>query len=124
MKIEMEISDKRIADLLVTGLEGGYMAPLCITKIYPGHGDGDPWSGDYTPDYIRAPFSKGGGVGFEDEEEPGEEMVLTREKMEKGLQIMSEKYPQHFSDFIRENEDAITGDVFLQCALLGDIVYG
>ena len=100
------------------------MAPLCLTKIYPGHGDGKPWGDEYTPNYISAPFSKGGGVGFEDEEEPGEEMVLTREKMEKGLQIMSEKYPQHFSDFIRENEDAITGDVFLQCALLGDIVYG
>lgn len=37
---------------------------------------------------------------------------------------MAEKWPRHFGNFISENEDAETGDVFIQLALLGDIVYG
>jgi hypothetical protein len=40
-----------------------------------------------------------------------------------GLKVMAEKYPHHWQDFVSENDDAITGDVFLQCCLFGEIVY-
>lgn len=42
----------------------------------------------------------------------------------KGLKIMAEKYPLHFDTFINESEDAITGDVFIQCCVFGEIVFG
>jgi hypothetical protein len=37
---------------------------------------------------------------------------------------MQEQYPRHFSNFISENYDAETGDVFLQCCLLGKVKFG
>jgi len=49
---------------------------------------------------------------------------VEREDLIKGMQIMSDKYPRHFNDFINENDDACTGDVFVQCCVFGDITYG
>lgn len=51
-------------------------------------------------------------------------ITLDREKLEKGLQLMAEKYPKHWADFISENSDAITGDVFLQLCVFREIRYG
>jgi hypothetical protein len=41
-----------------------------------------------------------------------------------GLQVMADKYPNHWHDFINDNEDATTGDVFLQCCLYGEVIFG
>jgi hypothetical protein len=51
-------------------------------------------------------------------------LTLDRAAIDRGLAIMAEKYPRHFGDFIADNEDSITGDVFIQCCLLGDVIYG
>jgi hypothetical protein len=40
------------------------------------------------------------------------------------LRLMAEKEPRHFADFMQENDDAVTGDVFLQCVLLKAVIYG
>jgi len=37
---------------------------------------------------------------------------------------MASEAPRHFADFIAENDDAETADVFLQCCLFGRIVFG
>lgn len=47
-----------------------------------------------------------------------------KESIEKGLQVMADKYPRHFNDIITENDDAETADVFVQCAVLGEVVFG
>jgi len=49
---------------------------------------------------------------------------LDLDAIKKGLQIIAEKYPRHMGDFLNENDDADTGDVFLQCCLFGDAIYG
>lgn len=41
-----------------------------------------------------------------------------------GIQLMADKYKNHFSDFISERDDATTADVFLQLVVLKKIVYG
>lgn len=41
----------------------------------------------------------------------------------KGLQLMAEAAPSHFADFMKESEDANTGDVFLQLCLFGKEVF-
>lgn len=38
--------------------------------------------------------------------------------------LMAEKWPHHFADFYNDNSDSITGDVFIQLMLFGDIKYG
>ena len=46
---------------------------------------------------------------------------LTLGKLAKGYAIVCEKYP-HLSDL--DNQDACSGDAIIQCALMGDIIYG
>jgi hypothetical protein len=54
----------------------------------------------------------------------GETRIIKLPDLLKGLEIMREKYPRHWADFMGGNSVADTGDVFLQCATLGEIVYG
>lgn len=51
------------------------------------------------------------------------ELELTCEKLRAGVQILAEKYPRHYADMVSDDGDADTGDVFLQCCLLGELVY-
>jgi hypothetical protein len=49
---------------------------------------------------------------------------LTGAKVRAGLQVLATKYPHHFADIVGDNSDCTTGDVLVQCALFGEIVYG
>ncbi len=42
----------------------------------------------------------------------------------RGLTVLKQKYPRHWHNFEIENEDAETGDVFVQCCIFGEIIYG
>jgi hypothetical protein len=129
----LNVDQKRICDLLCNAFEGGVnwcvildnrqpteevMIPV-EWKKYPHisycWGDGAVLLGDSDAYW-------GGG---EDEStlEDSEKWELTEEKIIKGLMVMADKYSRHFSDFMNDNQDAETGDVFLQCALFGDIVF-
>ena len=97
-------SDQDVLDLIITGVEGGigYWSTL--------H--------QYTPDEFNTVVS---------EDCDGSEVVpirLTKEDCYKGLNLMAQKQPRHFDDFVNDNYDAETGDVFIQFCLLGDVVYG
>ncbi len=50
--------------------------------------------------------------------------TVTHRKLQHGLGIMADKYPEHFDRLIQGVYDSTTGDVFLQCALFGEIIYG
>jgi hypothetical protein len=113
------VSDERIKDLLCSAFEGGI-------NYWVGHVDitNRPPKAEY---YHESPVYGGELTLHVEESEtvPGKEIVkLNRAALEKGLQIMQEKYPQHWADFIKENDDAITADVFVQCCVFGDIIYG
>lgn len=54
----------------------------------------------------------------------GESHTLDLAACEEGLRIMAKLYPHHWQDFVTEGDDATTADVFLQCAVLKDLVYG
>ena len=88
-------------------------------QYYSGVGGGMPRPG-HIPNAINIPFST-----LIDKE--GDENTLyrvDREVAEKGLKIMAEKYPHHFRNFIDEQDDAITADVFLQCCVFEELIYG
>ena len=64
------------------------------------------------------------GITIKDiEAEPNKYFSLNLVKIKKGLKVMANKYPKHFANFIAEDYDAITGDVFLQCCLFGEVIY-
>ncbi len=76
-------------------------------------------------DYLKTLFKKGlqmSNARLDDDDFRSHWLNL--EMMQDGAKIMKEKYPRHYKDAIDENEDAGTGDVFLQCALFGEVIYG
>lgn len=123
-EITISIADQDIVDLLTTGFEGGM----------------SPWIGsiDYlvTPPadyeayvkYAQLPFWEGGGKirihfdGGEDEEGSfASSIEVTFADLEAAIKLMP---PSHLGDFLNENYDAITGDVFLQMLCLKELIYG
>lgn len=49
---------------------------------------------------------------------------LNLDAIKSGLEIMADKFPKVFAEVLLDNTDAGTGDIFLQCALLGEVLYG
>jgi hypothetical protein len=152
VKTTIEVSRERIADLLCCGMEGGIGYWGRITKYVPPPKDssldiGGSWDRvDVGEDkrtiykHIHWPMCEaGGGIVIADTEweyllddSPDEykknaafqPTLLNWERLQEGLQVMAEKYPRAFADFMSEDDDAETGDVFVQCAVLGEIIFG
>lgn len=49
---------------------------------------------------------------------------ITKESLIKATYLMAQDYDRHFADAISESSDAITGDVYFQLAVMGDVVFG
>ena len=50
--------------------------------------------------------------------------TLDLKAVRKGLRLMKKEYPNHWADLVEENDDLITGDVWLQLAVFGEVIYG
>lgn len=112
--IQMTIDKKRVEDLLVTAFEGGSNYWYMIEE------KSDPEVSIYD-----LPFTNKGFIVISDQEnKKKKKYTLDKAALQFGLEVMSSKYQQHFSDVIDENDDATTGDVFLQCCLFGEVIYG
>jgi len=42
----------------------------------------------------------------------------------RGAQVMSEHYPAYFHELFEDGGDAVSGDLFIQCCVFGDAIYG
>ena len=51
-------------------------------------------------------------------------MFMQAKKIKRGLTVMAKKERKHFVDFLNEDYDETTADVFLQCCLFGEVIYG
>jgi hypothetical protein len=117
-KPTLEVSVQDIEDLCCSALEGGInywcakiendfsIAPDCsyghemMGRGYPVVLFEDHEDGTYTPHWWN------------------------RSSIERGMAVMATKYPWHYANVINDNADAETADVFVQCALFGELVYG
>ncbi len=130
-KIETAIDDEKIKGLLCCAFEGGvgYWATIAEYSYAPGVKEGDFSQGgkyqgkDYWHRSQLIPLVDGCAVVVEDIETQKEHR-LDKAAIQKGLKAMQEKCPRHWGDFLSGNDDATTGDVFLQCCLFGEVVYG
>ena len=59
-----------------------------------------------------------------DEERAAARHEITLNDVKRGLDLMKEKYPRHWADLVEENDDLITGDVWLQLTVFGELIYG
>lgn len=144
--VKQEVSEERIADMLTTAFEGGSNYWCCITGFVKPKSLKFRIDKDKVFRHIDYPMNKGGVVIITDlyaECEKGNEppmsgyrynfnnwkprtkpFRLTPVALKKGLQVMASRWPDHFADLIADNDDACTGDVFLQCCVFGDVIYG
>ena len=118
---EFKIRYDRIQDLIDSALSNGGSDYWCKIEdyVYPNQSN----SYDESLRHIEFPL-KGGAIILSSIEDLDEKIRLTMDSIMTGLQCMAEKYPKHFADFISENDDMYTGDVFLQCCLFGEVRYG
>ena len=143
IKVTVEISRKKIAGLLCSGFEGGvgywcrimdYKAPktpVAVLAAQTPEEDARDGLSAKRRIYPHCDYPLQGGavicrVTDEGSDEDGDwkPLVLDGAAIERGLALMAQKHPKHFADFMAGNDDAITGDVFLQCCLLGSVIYG
>lgn len=121
-KVETNITAKQVADLIVGAIEGGstywcseYNILKTPAEVVPNgvvvYSHPEFWAGDFE-------------IEFKDGEDGDKSYIVTPAKVKAGIQVMADKAPQHFADWMTENDDAETSDVFLQCILFGEIVYG
>jgi len=133
----LNVPEQRIKELICCGMEGGisYWAEIIDYEFAGGlsmadfkqDGKMQEQGNNYFHPSEIIPFSKGCSVVLRQTELEGEEADvwrLNRAAIVDGLRVMMNKYPKHASNFLDENEDAETGDVFIQCCLLGEVIYG
>jgi hypothetical protein len=123
IKAEYKIPLQRISDLLCSAFEGGSNYWYMIDHYEYPIGSCDK---DFEFKYLEIPLVVGGSViignSFKDKKYMNK--VLNLKSINKGLKLLAKLYSNHFNDFITENDDAITSDVFLQLCLFGELVYG
>lgn len=133
----MEIDWERVRDLLCCAFEGGsnYWYEIGMVSWPEGYtredyreGGKGQTGGSYYHWSQLVPTQEGGAlhVSSKARDEIGGKRVwiLDREACARGLSVMAEKCAWHHADFVAGNEDACTGDVFLQCALFSEVVFG
>lgn len=119
------ITDDAIFSLFISALEGGSNYWYMIQDAKEGTEKGD-LSEDFDGQQVY-PFN-GGWLMIDDSkaDEPTlkKPTKVDRARLEDGLQIMANQYPDYFARLLDDNSDAGAGDVFLQCVVLGEVVYG
>ena len=123
VQIPVTLADTRIADLLESA-ECGYWVEEFAARFPESAAEAEnPVLGEYA-DWIFAALTPGGeAVLTLSLVEGGFDMyVLDRAKIAAGLALLADT--PHWVDFMDENEDGTTGDVFLQMCLFGEVVFG
>jgi hypothetical protein len=128
-KAKDEVCEQMVADLICTAFEGGighwasvdsYKKP---EKVFKWDLVGTIGGAVYK--YVQYPMSEGGAVMLSDSQgETDDIWTLDLPSIKKGLVVMATKYPKHYRNFLKEQSDAETGDVFIQCCIFGELVYG
>jgi len=119
---KVQVTSERISNLLCTALDAGVGSSWYwignYTKRYP----------DTIPEYWHDIPLYGGCIMFQTVDDFDDDIdmwyTLDEKSIKKGLNLMASKHNRHWQDFINENGDGETGDVFLQLCLFGKIVYG
>lgn len=127
--IKTELSNKDIGNLLISAFEGGsnywYMI---LERIEPKVWEFEDKQSDGENFLYTCPLNPGGALMIDDSQADDPTLKkpvrLDQARIKQGLEIMAIKYPKYWADVISEDTDANTGDVFLQCCIFGELIYG
>ena len=134
MKVEVNISDERLHDVFCNAMYSAATHDLLVVQ--------EEW--DKIDEYWNSPMNKdvreahptpyielkmwayieaGKSIAFFDKYQE-QFCELSWHRVADGTAKMAKDYDWHFMNIITENDDAVTADVWLQCVLLGEVVYG
>ena len=125
------LTQEGLSDLLSVATFGNYWPTIKIKRSEYHLAEEDKY--DCIEDKWAAILNNGGTLVVYDEYEMDSELnegeepakhYLTLKDVRKGLRLMKKEYPHHYADLVEENDDAITGDVWLQLAVFGELIYG
>lgn len=113
---EMPADDikSKIEDAIIIAIEGGSNYWYMIEKGRWNAG-AHIWDGTLTVSNRKLVDGEGDEL---------KQVVLNEQTIAKGFTIFKQKYSRHYQDLMDENDDAETGDVLLQCIVLGEVCYG
>ncbi len=121
MQTIIKISDEHIANVICSGIESGihyWCDEIEVSNIK---------CDDVDEIMLRywQPLLNNGWIKLHDREENSWH-IIDMGALQKAIQIILDKYPHHIGALIGDfnNQDALTGDVLIQCAIFGDIIYG
>lgn len=122
MDVTISIPDDTVANVIISALTSG-IGHWCDKARVTGRKKGIPSGIFDKPEYERYFRPLQGGALIVREAETKQEHVVDRAAILRAIAIIGAKYPHHLSSMISDNTDAVTGDVLIQCAALGDIKY-
>jgi len=132
----VEVSVYRIRCLLCSAFEGGsnYWIESVENILAEGLKPEDFRKGgkftteDYWPSHMLVPFHEECAVKINTSRmlpRRTETSLLNIESMRKGLELMAAwDVKHHWQAFLNEDDDAETGDVFLQFCVFGEVIFG
>jgi hypothetical protein len=136
MKAEIEIKDEMLIDVLESAdiaywgdfHERSWAEKILGSELGSEHITVDAYQ--FARSAYRMMLNGQGEIAIEEEEthdakQKTQLFALTGEKIKTALQIIAVKWPWHFKDIMTDGGgDATTGDVLIQVAIFGDIIYG
>ena len=123
------IGGSQIADLMCTGLEGGYSPWLLsceVIKIPEGFVNHERFSPCVQAEFYDGDFQlKFTFDGPNDDEGSfASTKLVGPAEMQAAITLFADNSRSHFGDWMQDESDANTGDVFLQYLCLEEEIYG
>jgi hypothetical protein len=131
IKVQVDLDFAQVTTLLVGAFEGGsnywidhtaWGDRLCQHHVESPYAD--QRLGACYSDVMAWAAERGKQFEVLVEDNDGAKRFITPESLAHGAIVMARDYPRHYRAMALENDDAETSDVYLQCVLFGEVVYG
>ena len=121
----VEISHSKVADLIITAVEGGsnYWCKAIKVGTQPTSTEVNMNGSEGKPHRIYDCIFNGGTLVFvpDDYDEPC--LQLNLNTAQNALEILNKKFNDVFTNITSDNYDASDADAFIQCAIFGDVIF-
>lgn len=125
MQITINVSDEQLADTLERAGSAYWVDRLRFEEV---GADGQPWAPEHSGCWhaLMAGRIPRVVVMLNETHNGNPRYAVTRDSVARAVAIIAAQYPHHLGAVCGDNDaaDANTGDVLLQCASLGEVVYG
>lgn len=123
-KVTIPIKQSIVDEVLICALEGGSNYWYFINEQLCTTPENFKRSGHVHYEFLDKVYQGGTLTVFDAEDNNTPHGDLTRESIQKGLDLMSKDHSETLFNIIDENYDANDADIFFQLCVLGEITFG